>query len=194
MQLRSKRFPLHLTLFTLLLGPAVATVTGCGGTGADSDIQGLEGMPPLGGRSIKFQSTYVYFPSDFGMALVRDTMPQDDACRILQMYARSRPPLQGLPVLPYEKEHYALVISIDTVHTGDLSIYPDDHGDDIEQHYAILAQYPAGRNLGPTMHWPAGGLMRITDITQYQHVSGEFRLQFPAGEHIEQTFDVTACQ
>ena len=31
------------------------------------------------------------------MSIVRDTMPQEDACRILNMYSASKPALAGLP-------------------------------------------------------------------------------------------------
>src|SRR4051794_38927101 len=83
------------------------------------DIKGTGDNAPFGGRVIEFHSTYVYFPSDFSMSIVRDTMPQEDACRILNMYAATKPPLRGLPVLPYTQQHYALVITVDSVMAKD---------------------------------------------------------------------------
>jgi hypothetical protein len=173
---------------------ALVAASGCGGS-PDSDILAADGGLPFGGPALKFQSTYVYFPSDFSMSIVRDTMPQDDACRILSMYARSRPPLPGLPVLPYPHEHYALIITIDGVHANnELSIDPTDRGGVADMRYAILGRFAADRNSGPLMTWPGSGAIRLGDVTQYQHAQGDFRLKFPSGEHIEQPFDVTACQ
>ena len=76
---------------------SVALIGACGGP--QSDIEGPSDGLPFGGKSIKFQSTYAYFPSDFAVSVVRDTMPQDEACRILNMYSKTKPPLRGLPAI-----------------------------------------------------------------------------------------------
>jgi hypothetical protein len=176
------------------LGLTLGAAPGCG-SGPDSDILAADGGLPFAGTAVKFQSTYVYFPSDFSMALVRDTMPQDDACRLLRMYARSRPPLAGLPVLPYPQEHYALVISVDSVRgKNEVSIDPTDRGGVADMRYAILGRFAADRNSGPLATWPAVGAILIGELTHYQRAQGEFRLQFPDGAHVEQPFDVSACQ
>ena len=186
--------PLLTALFSLGLGLSASLHTGCGGSDTDGDFTAPEGTEPFGGRNIKFQSTYIYFPSDFSMALVRDTMPQADACRILKMYSSSKPPFPGLPVLPYEEEHYALVINVDSIHTGDdVTLDPTDRGGVADMRWAVLGLFPVGKNGTPYMHWPAGGYIRIADLTHYQHARGEFRLQFPGGEKTEQAFDVSAC-
>ena len=75
---------------------AVLTV----GCGKDDGFTREDGQALFEGREIKFQSTYVYFPSDFSLSIVRDTMPQDEVCAILKRYSSSTPKLPGLPVLP----------------------------------------------------------------------------------------------
>jgi len=178
----------------------LAQAAGCGDaadmtSSADSDILGPGGALPFGGQAIKFHSTYAYFPSDFSLAVVRDTMPQEDACRLLKMYASSKPPLSGLPVLPYEQEHYALVINVDSVQNGDeISLDPTDRGGVADMRYAVLGQFAIGKNATPIRHWPATGAVRIAELMQYKRARGDFRLEFAGGEHIEQPFDVTSCQ
>lgn len=173
---------------------SLTIAAGCGQEDPNGDFTVPEGVMPFGGRTIKFQSSYLYFPSDFSMALVRDTMPQEDACRIFNMYAKSKPAFPGLPVLPYEQEHYALIINIDSVHNPDeVSLDPTDHGGVADMRWAVLGQYPVGKNIAPLVHWPASGVIRISDLQHYQSAKGDFKLQFPSGERTEQTFDVKSC-
>mgnify|MGYP000476348592 CR=1 FL=1 len=102
--------------FSLLL--VVVGVAGAG-CGKDDGFVRDDGQAAFEGRNIKFQSTYVYFPSDFSLSIVRDTMPQDEVCAILKRYSSTTPKLPGLPVLPYKDEHYALVVTVDSVQPGD---------------------------------------------------------------------------
>jgi hypothetical protein len=165
-----------------------------GGCGKDSDIMGAGDKPPFDGRNIKFNSTYVYFPSDFSMSIVRDTMPQDEACRILNMYSASKPPLRGLPVLPYKEEHYSLVITVDSVMPGDdVTLDTMITGGPGDMRYAGVGQYPIGNNQQPSWAMRAGGVVRVSEITQYKRVAGKFNLQFLTGERIEEDFAVDAC-
>ena len=68
-----------------LVAGAVLTV----GCGKDDGFTREDGQALFEGREIKFQSTYVYFPSDFSLSIVRDTMPQDEVCAILKRYSES---------------------------------------------------------------------------------------------------------
>jgi hypothetical protein len=184
---------MRLSSLSTALALALLLSAGCGGGSASGDFTAPEGSLPFGGRTISFQSTYVYFPSDFTMALVRDTMPQDEACRRLKMYASSKPPFAGLPALPYDEEHYALVINIDSVQNPDeVTIDPTNTGGAGDMRYAGLGLFTVGSN-SPYMAWAASGFVRITDLEQYQHAAGDFHLQFAGGERIEQSFDVQAC-
>jgi hypothetical protein len=175
-----------------LLGLLVGSTLGA--CGPSSDIMGVGGNLAFGGRTIQFQSTYVYFPSDFSMSIVRDTMPQDDACRILNMYAATKPPLPGLPVLPYTQSHYALVITVDSVMAGDdVSLDKTSSGGPGDMRYAGIGQYGASNNKAPLWASRAGGVVRISQIEQYKHVGGKFTLQFDTGEQIAEDFSVDAC-
>ncbi len=166
-----------------------ALLAGCG---ESSDIQTVDGKLPFGGRMINFQSTYAYFPSDYAVSIVRDTMPQDEACRKLTMYSKSK--LPGLPVLPHSDEHYTLVLSVDSVMVGDdVTLDPTDRGSAVDMRYGVLARYPVGKNTNPPEVWPAAGVLRITEVQQYKHIRGEFKLTFPGGERIEESFDINAC-
>ena len=166
-----------------------ALLAGCG---ESSDIQTVDGKLPFGGRMTNFQSTYAYFPSDYAVSIVRDTMPQDEACRKLTMYSKSK--LPGLPVLPHSDEHYTLVLSVDSVMVGDdVTLDPTDRGSAVDMRYGVLARYPVGKNTNPPEVWPAAGVLRITEVQQYKHIRGEFKLTFPGGERIEESFDINAC-
>lgn len=177
---------------TGLLLVALLSAEACGGDG--SDFVTKEGMAPFGGRDIKFQSSYAYFPSDFAVSIVRDTMPQDEACRLLKKYTAFKPPLRGLPVLPYEADHHTLVVTVESVLSmDDVSIDPSDRGGLSEMRYAILGEFRSGKNTDPSMSWPAKGVVRIAGLTQYQRVQGSFRLTFPGGEQLDETFDVASC-
>jgi hypothetical protein len=178
-----------LTACGLLAACGLLTACGAGG-----GITGNGDQPLFGGRTVEFHSTYVYFPSDFSMSIVRDTMPQDDACRILKMYAGQKPPLPGLPVLPYSAEHYALVITVDSVQPGDdVTIDKSTTGGEGDMRYAGIGQYGVGNNQAPLWAEHAGGIIRISSLTQYQHVDGRFNLQFDTGEQIAEDFSVDAC-
>ena len=167
------------------------TLLGCGDP---NDIKGSGDNAPFGGRVIQFNSTYVYFPSDFSMSIVRDTMPQDDACRILNMYSATKPALRGLPVLPYPKEHYALVITVDSVMAGDdVSLDSTTSGGAGDMRYAGIGQYGATNNQAPLWGSRASGVVRVAALTQYKHVGGKFSLQFDTGEQINEDFSVDAC-
>lgn len=173
-----------------LLGAALAL--GCGGDG--SDIMGSGEQPPFGGREIKFQSTYAYFPSDFSVSIIRDTIPQEDVCRLLAMYSAYKPPLKGLPVLPYKQEHYALVITVDSVMPGDdVTLDPTDTGGAGDMRYAGIGQFGIGNNTLPSFTARAGGLVRIGTLEQRKRVAGRYSLKFATGETIEESFDVEAC-
>jgi hypothetical protein len=181
----------RIAFIGLSLGPVLLGL-GCGQ--ATGDIMGAEGTLPFGGRTIRFQSTYAYFPSDYAVAIVRDTMPQDEACRKLAMYSKTKPPLAGLPVLPHSDEHYALVLSLDSVMMGDdVTLDPTDRGPTVDMRYGVLARYPVGKNQNPTETWPAAGVLRIAELQQYKRVTGEFKLTFPGGENIEESFAIDAC-
>ena len=161
--------------------------------GPQSDIKGTGDNAPFGGRVIQFSSTYLYFPSDFSVSLVRDTMPQEDACRILNMYAATKPPLRGLPVLPYTKEHYALVITVDSAMTGDTSIDPTTSSGAGDMRYAGIAQYGATNNQAPLWASRASGIIRVSHLVQHQHADGKFNMKFDTGEQIAEDFSVDAC-
>ena len=165
-----------------------------GGCSSSSDIMGIGDNAPFGGRTIQFNSTYVYFPSDFSMSIVRDTMPQADACRILSMYATTKPALHGLPVLPYTAEHYALVITVDSVMPcDDVSFDKTTSGGPGDMRYAGLGQYGPKSNQAPLWASRASGVVRIAQIEQYKHVGGKFSLQFDTGETIAEDFAIDAC-
>jgi len=167
-----------------------ALLPGCGDP--SSDIKTEDGKLPFGGRMINFQSTYAYFPSDFAVSIVRDTMPQDEACRKLSMYTKSK--LPGLPVLPHSEEHYTLVLSLDSVMVGDdVTLDPTDRGPTVDMRYGVLARYPVGKNTNPPEVWPAAGVLRVTEVQQYKRIRGEFKLTFPGGERIDESFDINAC-
>lgn len=177
---------LAATLITAALAP------GCGGE--MSDIQGSGENPPFGGRMIKFQSTYAYFPTDTSMSIVRDTIPQDEVCGLLTMYQGRMPPLRGLPVLPYKAPHYALVITVDSVMAPDeVSVDPKDTGVAGDMRYSALGYYEVGKSMDPSFAVRASGIVRIDALTQYQRIAGSFRLSFPGGETIAEPFDVSAC-
>ena len=164
------------------------------GCGDQSDIKGSGDSAPFGGRNVQFNSTYVYFPSDFSMSIVRDTMPQDDACRILNMYAAMKPPLHGLPVLPYTAAHYALVITVDSVMAGDdVSIDGTTSSGAGDMRYAGIGQYDVNNNQAPLWGSRASGIIRVAGLAQYKHVDGKYSLQFDTGEQIAEDFSVDAC-
>lgn len=191
MQTSIHRLARHTALGILALMHAFLGA-GCGQGSAD--IKGADGALPFGGRTIKFQSTYAYFPSDYAVAIVRDTMPQDEACRKLAMYSRTKPPLAGLPVLPHSEEHYALVMALDSVMMGDdVTLDPTDRGPTVDMRYGVLARYAVGKNQNPIEAWPASGVLRIAELQQYKRVTGEFKLGFPGDEHIEESFAIDAC-
>lgn len=176
-------------LCAALLGTAL--LAGCGET---SDIMGKDGAAPFGGRDIKFQSTYAYFPSDFSVSIVRDTMPQEDVCRLLNMFKSYNPPLLGLPILPYKEQHYALVMTIDSVMAPDeVSFDLKDTGTAGDMRYAAIGEYPLGKNMLPSFSARAGGSVYISALEQYKRVAGHFKLQFQAGETVEEDFDIQAC-
>lgn len=180
-----------------VVGLVLAILGSSGGCGPQSDIMGSGDMPPFGGRAIHFNSTYVYFPSDFSMSIVRDTMPQEDACRILNMYSASKPALAGLPVLPYKDEHYALVITVDSVMApDDVSLETGVGGGAGDMRYAGIGQYATGNNRSPLWASRAGGLgssVRIDELQQYKRVAGKFNLHFDTGERITEDFAVEVC-
>lgn len=162
--------------------------------GNKSDIKGSGDNAPFGGRQVQFKSTYLYFPSDFSMSIVRDTMPQEDACRILNMYAGVKPPLRGLPVLPYTQEHYALVITVDSVMAGDdVTIDQTTSSGAGDMRYAGIGQYGATNNQAPLWGARAKGLVRVAHLEHYKHADGKFSLQFDTGEEITEDFSVDAC-
>ena len=165
--------------------------------GPQNDIMGSGDNPPFGGRVIHFNSTYVYFPSDFSMSIVRDTMPQEDACRILNMYAGSRPALAGLPILPYKEEHYALVVTVDSVMAPDeVSLEQTVGGGAGDMRYAGIGQYGVGNNRSPlwaSRAGAAGSSVRISELQQYKHVAGRLNLRFDTGERFAEDFSIDAC-
>ena len=176
-------------LFGLVAG-AVLTV----GCGKDDGFTREDGQALFEGREIKFQSTYVYFPSDFSLSIVRDTMPQDEVCAILKRYSSSTPKLPGLPVLPYKEEHYALVVTVDSVQPGDdVSFDPTDTGTSGDMRYAALAHYGVGKNRDADWAMRSGGSVRISELTHYQRVAGKLALRFPSGEKLDEDFTVDAC-
>lgn len=165
--------------------------------GPQNDIMGSGDTPPFGGRVIHFNSTYVYFPSDFSVSIVRDTMSQEDACRILNMYSATKPALPGLPVLPHKDEHYALVITVDSVMApDDVSLEAGVSGGAGDMRYAGIGQYGTGNNRSPLWASRAGGLgssVRIDELQQYKRVKGRFNLHFDTGERITEDFAVDVC-
>lgn len=180
-----------LTLGTLLLGGALG---GCGGDDSDAMMMGTDpaGVCPLGRAA--FASTYAYFPSDFSVSIVRDTMPQEEACKLMQMYSARQPPLPGLPVLPYKDPHYALLITVDSVMAGDdVSVDPEIRGGAGDMRFAVFGEYAVGKNRDPLCYKQARGIIRIQDLQQYKRVSGRFTLEFPDGEKIDESFDAEAC-
>lgn len=164
------------------------------GCGSDDGFSRDDGQAPFEGRNIKFQSTYVYFPSDFSLSIVRDTMPQDEVCATLKRYTSSTPKLPGLPVLPYKEDHYSLVITVDSVQPGDdVSFDVADTGGAGDMRYAALAHYGVGRNREPDWALRSGGYIRITELAHYKHVAGKLALRFSSGEKLDEDFAVDAC-
>jgi len=164
------------------------------GCGQEDGFARDDGQAPFEGRDIKFQSTYAYFPSDFSLSIVRDTMPQSEVCAILKRYSESTPKLPGLPVLPYKEEHYTLVMTVDSVQPGDdVSFDPASTGTSGDMRYAALAHYGVGRNREPDWALRASGYIRISELTHYQHVAGKLALRFPGGEKLDEDFVVDAC-
>lgn len=190
---RSRSLKTHGSISSRLLGGlalAAALVAGCGQE--EDMMMGTEAKCPLGRAS--FSSTYAYFPSDFSVSIVRDTMPQEDACKLMQMYAGRQPPLLGLPVLPYKEQHHTLLITVDSVMAGDdVSVDPEIRGGTADMRFAVFGEYPVGKNRDPLCSKSARGIIRIQQLTQYQRVTGKFTLQFPDGETIEEGFDAQAC-
>jgi len=177
--------------FSLLL--VVVGVAGAG-CGKDDGFVRDDGQAAFEGRNIKFQSTYVYFPSDFSLSIVRDTMPQDEVCAILKRYSSTTPKLPGLPVLPYKDEHYALVVTVDSVQPGDdVSFDVTDTGGAGDMRYAALAHYGVGKNRDSDWALRSGGYVRITELSHYKHVAGKLALRFPSGEKLDEDFSVDAC-
>lgn len=176
------------TLLALVVGGAA--LAGCSGD-PDSGTPD-DGSCPLGRAS--FKSTYAYFPSDFSVSIVRDTMPQDEACALLEMYAKRQPPLTGLPVLPYKEPHHALLIRVDSVMPGDdVSVDPEIRGGAGDMRFAAFGEYAIGKNSDPLCSKQARGVIRIQDLVQYKRVSGRFNLSFSDGETIEESFTAEAC-
>ncbi|MFO0576338.1 MAG: hypothetical protein U1A78_20230 [Polyangia bacterium] len=176
----------------LALGLLGGTLSGCGGEGEMMMTTDPAGICPLGRAA--FASTYAYFPSDFSVSIVRDTMPQDEACKLMQMYAGRQPPLQGLPVLPYKEEHYSLLITVDSVMPGDdVSVDPEIRGGAGDMRFAVFGQYAIGKNRDPLCYKQARGVIRIQALEQYKRVAGRFTLEFPDGEKIDESFDAAAC-
>lgn len=173
---------------------AVSALWACG---PHSDITGTGDNPPFGGRVIHFNSSYVYFPSDFSMSIVRDTMPQEDACRILNMYSATKPALAGLPILPYKDEHYALVITVDSVMApDDVSLEQTVGGGAGDMRYAGIGQYGTGNNRSPlwaSRAGAAGSSIRISELEQYKRVVGRINLHFDTGEKFVEDFAIDAC-
>lgn len=177
----------------LLGGALVGALGGCGGEG-DMMMMTTDpaGICPLGRAA--FASTYAYFPSDFSVSIVRDSIPQDEACKLMQMYAGRQPPLQGLPVLPYKEEHYSLLITVDSVMPGDdVSVDPEIRGGAGDMRFAVFGQYAIGKNRDPLCYKQARGIIRIQDLEQYKRVAGRFTLEFPDGEKIDESFTAAAC-
>lgn len=171
------------------LALGLLAVVGCG---KDDSFSRDDGQAPFDGRDIKFQSTYVYFPSDFSLSIVRDTMPQDDVCPLLKRY--SNPKLPGLPVLPYKEEHYTLVVTVDSVQPGDdVSFDVDDTGGAGDRRFAVISHYSVGKNRDPDWALRAGGFVRVSELAHYKQVSGKLTLRFPTGEKFDEEFAITAC-
>jgi hypothetical protein len=169
---------------------AAAVLAGC--SEEPEEMMGSEAKCPLGRAS--FSSTYAYFPSDFSVSIVRDTMPQEDACKLMQMYAGRQPPLLGLPVLPYKEQHHALLITVDSAMAGDdISVDPEIRGGTADMRFAVFGEYAVGKNRDPLCFKAARGIIRIQELTQYQRVSGKFTLEFADGEKIEESFNAEAC-
>ena len=172
-------------------------VSALGACGPQNDIMGSGENPPFGGRVIHFNSSYVYFPSDFSMSIVRDTMSQEDACRILNMYSGTKPALAGLPILPHKDEHYALVITVDSVMApDDVSLEVAVGGGAGDMRYAGIGQYGSSNNRSPL--WAAragaaGSSIRISELQQYKRVAGRFNLHFDTGERFAEDFAIDAC-
>ncbi len=168
---------------------ALLLVVGCA---QDEGFSRDDGQAPFEGRDIKFQSTYVYFPSDFSLSIVRDTMPQSEVCAILKRYSETK--LAGLPVLPYKEEHYTLVMTVDSVQPGDdVSFDPADTGTAGDMRYAALAHYGVGKNREPDWALRASGFVRVSELTQHSRVAGKLALRFPGGEKLDEEFAVDAC-
>jgi hypothetical protein len=176
----------------LIAGLLASALGGCGGEGEMRMTTDPAGVCPLGRAA--FASTYAYFPSDFSVSIVRDTMPQDEACKLMQMYAGQKPPLSGLPVLPYKEQHYSLLITVDSVMAGDdVSVDPEIRGGAGDMRFAVFGEYAIGKNRDPLCYKQARGIIRIQDLQQYKRVAGRFTLEFPDGEKIDEAFTAEAC-
>lgn len=166
------------------LGAALCLAAACGGSG---EVQGQDG-PPFGGREINFRSSYVYFPSSFGVTIVRDTLPQEEVCPLLKTYTK--------PPLPGKVEHYSLIITILSAMAGDdVTIDINDRGGAGDLRSVGLGLYPVGARAVPAGGFgvDAGGVVRLTALEQGARAAGSYNLKFRSGETLKGDFDISAC-
>jgi hypothetical protein len=166
----------------LFVTAAASALLSCGG--------GAEEARPftLMGHSIEFRSMYAHFPSDFAVTIVKDTLAQDEACRLLGVYKK--------PPLPAPTDHYSLIILIQSAQAGDdVTIDIDDRGTPGDMRSAGLGLYPAGSGVVPAHGFgiDAGGVVRVRELVRYSRVAGSFHLKFRTGETLMDSFDISTC-
>lgn len=161
---------------------------GLAACGDPNGISGPDGQKPFGGREINFQSYYAAFPTDFGVTIVRDTLPYKQACELQTKYNRTPPPS---PV-----EHYSLLMIIESVTQGDdITVDINNRGPAGDMRSIGLGHYPVGAVVVPAGGFgvDAGGLVRITEFKKNEKVVGSYSIKFRTGEMISGNFDITAC-
>lgn len=183
----------HLRLSSLLPGVLAGALMACG-TPADQ-VMGPVGEEPFGGRSIKFESYYAIFPSDFSFQLIRDTQPYtpEEACAAIKTYGR-------VP-LPAKKAHYALFATVQQAKPGDtVTIDPQNIGGAGMMRYAGIGEYqPGALMVSPgDFQLVAKGIIRIStfkvkSVDGEDRIAGSYDLRFPSGESLAGEFDVPGC-
>ncbi|MCS6913201.1 MAG: hypothetical protein RMK29_04755 [Myxococcales bacterium] len=143
---------------------------------------------PFGGRQIVFRSQYVHFPSDFGVTIVLDTMPQEEVCPLLRRYQR--------PPLPFWQEHYSLIMTLQSAAAGeDVTVDLNDRGPAGDVRSVGLGLYPPGARSVPPGGFgvDAGGTIILRELERYRRAAGSYHLRFRTGETLRGDFAVQAC-
>lgn len=178
--------PLSLWMPRKALLPALCLLSLCACGGGGEDIMNPEGGAPFGGREIRFQSYYAHFPTSFGVTLVRDTLPYDEACGLLKKF--------GKTPLPALKDHYSLIFLIQTAAAGDdITVDLNNRGPAGDMRSIGIGFYARGQDTPSGFGVDAGGVVRFTTLEQGKRVAGSYSIKFRTGETSMDSFDVMAC-